>query len=200
MPERRAIEADPIADGSKLVRRLPRMLAASATDVDAQFSRERRQAALEGADDAGGDAGRVPVHPHHRAEGLEPEGVSETAQQFVATILEDDRLADDGAQAGHAIAQPFGHPAAVKRQIGAAGASRHQLAPAGGSTDAEVICPLARARRRKQRQVLTLPADGPSKFDTVTPTRRMPFAGGKSDRTRSMLARRSCSWLMTTAG
>src|SRR5512132_1953803 len=133
--ERRAIEADPIADCSKLVRRLPGMLAASATDVDAQFSRERCHAALEGTDDACGDAGRVPVHAHHRAEGLEPEGVSETPQQFVATILKDDRLADDGTQAGHAIAQPFGHSTTVERKICATGASTiSSYLPAGART------------------------------------------------------------------
>jgi hypothetical protein len=36
-----------------------------------------------------------------------------------------DGLADDGAKPGHPIGEPFGNMAAVKRQIGAAGASWH---------------------------------------------------------------------------
>jgi hypothetical protein len=39
------------------------MLASAAADVDTKFIRERLQPALEGADDAGRDAGRVPIHP-----------------------------------------------------------------------------------------------------------------------------------------
>ena len=37
---------------------------------------------------AGGDAGRVPVHPHHRAERLEPEGMGEPAQELVAAVVD----------------------------------------------------------------------------------------------------------------
>jgi hypothetical protein len=36
-----------------------------------------------------------------------------------------DGLTDDGAKPRHAIGEPFGNMAAVKRQIGAAGASWH---------------------------------------------------------------------------
>jgi hypothetical protein len=44
------------------------MLAAAAAHVDAEFVREESQAAFEGADNAGGDAGRMPVHAHDGAE------------------------------------------------------------------------------------------------------------------------------------
>ncbi len=66
--ERRAIEPNPIADRDKLVWGLARMIAASAADMDSKLRGQWRQAALQRADDASGDAGGVPVHPHHGAE------------------------------------------------------------------------------------------------------------------------------------
>ncbi len=58
----------------QLLRRPPRVLAAAAAHLEAQLPLQRRQPALQRAHHAGGDAGGVPVHPHDRAEGLEPEG------------------------------------------------------------------------------------------------------------------------------
>ena len=66
--QRGAIETDTFAERLQFVRRLPRVLAPTAADVDAEFVGQRPQPALEGADDAGGDAGRMPVHPHDRTE------------------------------------------------------------------------------------------------------------------------------------
>ena len=101
--------------------------------MDAKLGGQRRQAALERADNAGGDAGGVPVHPHHRAEGLKPERMREPAQQLVAAVMMDDRLAHDRAEPRHAGGQPLRHPPAMKRKIGAAAASCHgTLAPGIG--------------------------------------------------------------------
>ena len=127
--ERRAVETDSIADRDKLMRRLARVTAAAAANMDAEFSGQGCQAALQRADDAGGDAGGMPVHPHHCAERLEPKRMRQPTQQLVAAILEDDRLGDHRAQPGHAIAQPFRHAATVKRQVGAAGTAYHQRRP-----------------------------------------------------------------------
>ena len=96
---------------------------APAADMQAEFARQRRQSALERADHAGGDAGRVPVHPHHGAERLEPERVGEAAQQLVAAVMVDDRLTDDGTEARHAVGQPSGNPPAMQRQVGASRSS-----------------------------------------------------------------------------
>ena len=123
--QRRAVEADALADGDQLLRRLARMRAAAAADVEAEFARERREAAFQRADDAGGDAGGMPVHAHDGAERLEPEGMRQTAQEFVASVMVDDRLRDDRAEPRHALAEPCRHPAVVKRQIGAARPSSH---------------------------------------------------------------------------
>jgi hypothetical protein len=127
--ETRAVEADAIPDGDQFVRGLSRMLAAATADVDAEFRGSRCKAALERADHTGCDPRRMPVHPHDGTEGLEPEWMREPAQQLVTAIFDDDRLDDHRPQAGHALAQPFGHAPAKQRQIGATGAAGHQRAP-----------------------------------------------------------------------
>ena len=73
-------DASPIATNS--LGRLPRMSAAPAADMDAELARQRTEAALQRADDARGDAGRMPVHSHHGAERLEPEGMRQPAQHL----------------------------------------------------------------------------------------------------------------------
>src|SRR5581483_6183728 len=90
-----------------------------------ELARARIEPALQGADDARRDPRRVPVHAHHRAEGLEPEGMGETAQEFVAAIMMHDRFGDDRPEPRHALAEPSGHTAVVQRQIGASAASGH---------------------------------------------------------------------------
>ena len=124
--EGRAIETGPITDRDKLMRRLARMIAAPAADMDAEFGGQLCQPALQCSDHARGDAGGMPVHPHHRTERLEPERMRQPAQQLVTAIFENDRFGDHRAQPGHAIAQPFRHAATVQRQVGTAGATRHQ--------------------------------------------------------------------------
>src|SRR5260370_35540724 len=82
------------------------MLAAGTAHMDGEFIREGPQAALEGTDDAGGDAGRMPVHAHDGAERLEPKRMSQPLQEFVAAVVVDDRLSDDGPERRHAGRQP----------------------------------------------------------------------------------------------
>src|SRR5436190_20363620 len=101
------------------------MLAASAADVNAELALKRRKAALQGADDAGGNAGGMPVHSHHRAERLKPERMRQPLQEFVAAVMMDDSLADNCAKQGHAFSQPRRNTPAVKRKIGAACSSCH---------------------------------------------------------------------------
>ena len=91
--ERGAVDPDPLADRRQFVWRLARLLAAAAADMDSEFARQRLEAALQRADHARGDARGVPVHAHDRAERLKPERVSKAAQQLVAAVMVDDRLA-----------------------------------------------------------------------------------------------------------
>jgi hypothetical protein len=85
--QRLAIDAGPLADRSQLIRRAARMLAAPAADVNAELALQRRQPALQGANHASGNAGRVPVHAHHGAKRLEPERMRQPLQEFVAPIV-----------------------------------------------------------------------------------------------------------------
>src|SRR5262245_35153166 len=52
--------------------------------------------------------------------------MGETAQQLVATVVMDDRLADHRAEAGHAHGEPTRDLPVVQRQIGASGAAGHE--------------------------------------------------------------------------
>ncbi len=124
--ERPAIEADTVADRQKLVRRLAGMRASAAADMEAELGGQRLKTALQGADDRCRDARRMPVHAHDGAEGLEPEGVCEPAQEFVAAIFDHDGFGDHRAELGHALAEPARHAAIVERQVRAASAARHQ--------------------------------------------------------------------------
>ena len=124
--QRRAVEADALADVGQLRRGLAGMAAPAAADMEPQFARERAEPALERADHAGGDSRRMPVHAHDGAKRLEPERMRQPAQEFVAAVMMDDRLGDDRAQFRHALAEPGGNPAIVKRQIGAARPSSHE--------------------------------------------------------------------------
>jgi hypothetical protein len=45
----------------------------------------------------------MPVHAHHGAERLEPERMGEPAQQFVTTVMMNDRFTDNRAKAAHPI-------------------------------------------------------------------------------------------------
>ena len=125
--ERRAVDTGKLTHRDQLVRRLARMLATPAAHMDAKLAAQRSEAALQRAEHAGGDAGRVPVHAHDRAEGLEPEGMGETAQEFLAPVVMHDGLRDHRAEPRHALAEPRRHTAAMKRQVGASAASGHQI-------------------------------------------------------------------------
>ena len=138
--QRGAVKTDAFAEGLQFIRCLSRVLASTAANVDAEFVRQRPQPALEGADDAGGDAGRMPVHPHDRTERLEPERMRQPLQELIATIMVDDGLRDDGAERGHARREPRRHASTVQRKNCAAGSSCHsnrkvQVRPAGYQAD-----------------------------------------------------------------
>jgi len=104
--ERRSIESDALTDRDQFDRRLARMLAAAPADMNAEFARHRLEAALQRADHARRDARGMPVHAHHRAERLKPERMSKATQQLVATVVMNDRLADDRAEASHSLRKP----------------------------------------------------------------------------------------------
>jgi hypothetical protein len=68
----------------------------------------------------------MPVHTHNGAERLEPERMGETPQQFVATIMMDNRFADNRAEAGHSVGKPLGNLSSVQREVGGSSPLGHQ--------------------------------------------------------------------------
>jgi hypothetical protein len=155
--ERTAVEADAVADRDQLVRRLARMPAAAAAHMQAELALERREPALERTDHAGGDAGRMPVHPHHGAERLEPERMRQPAQQLVAPVVKHDRLADHRAEPAHALAEPRRHASAMQRQVGASGSLGHRWSRARALNECSLyvlsLTPVSRNPRRASWQI-----------------------------------------------
>ncbi len=123
--QRRRVQAAALAQRRQLVGRAARVTPAPAADVQPQLVRDRGQPALQRADDAGRDPGRVPVHPHHGAERLEPERIREPPQHLRPPVGLRDRLDDHPAKPRHPRRQPGGHAPAMKRQIGGPGRGGH---------------------------------------------------------------------------
>src|SRR5439155_19284867 len=86
-------------------------------DDEAQLLVAARESPLQGAENGGGDSARMPVHPHHAPEGLEPERVREAAQDAVRPFLEEEGFDDDGPEARHAGGEPSGNAATMEREI-----------------------------------------------------------------------------------
>jgi hypothetical protein len=125
--QRTGVEARTLAEQHQFVWRAAGVASATAADVDSELLLKRPETALQSADHAGGDARGVPVHSHHGAERLEPEGVRQPLEEFVAAVVMDDCLRDDGPEAGHALGEPRGDASTMQREIGASGPPRHQL-------------------------------------------------------------------------
>jgi hypothetical protein len=107
--------------------------------MNAELARERLETAFERADNA--RRGGMPVHPHHGAERLEPERMRQAAQQLVAPVMVDDRLADHRAEPRHPIGQPSRDVAAMQWRIGAAGfAGISRVAPTSAVAAVTVLC------------------------------------------------------------
>jgi hypothetical protein len=68
----------------------------------------------------------MPVHAHHGAERLEPERVSEAAQQFVATVMMNDSLTNYRAKVGHPVGEPPRDLPTVQRQVRGSSSLSHQ--------------------------------------------------------------------------
>src|SRR5260221_9318044 len=108
------------------------------------------------------------------------------AQQFVAAIFKNDRLGDHRAEPGHAIAQPFGHAPAVEREVGAASTPSHQGAPVAAVRGAVSGWGMSAPPLPNSGSPSSVSAGAESKFDTATPSSRMPLAVGSNVRTSSM--------------
>jgi hypothetical protein len=100
--QRGGINAGRIADTAKFQRGAARVRAFAAADVNPDLALDWSQSALQGADNARGDAGRMPVHAHDCPEGLKPKRVRESAQKFISAIFVHDGFRNNAAQGRHA--------------------------------------------------------------------------------------------------
>src|SRR5207248_9692047 len=91
-----AVETRPLAEGEELSRRLARLRPAAAADDDSELLLAARETALQSPEDARRYPARVPVHPHHAPERLEPERMREPAQDAVRPFFEEQGRDDDG--------------------------------------------------------------------------------------------------------
>jgi hypothetical protein len=75
----------------------------------------------------------MPVHAHNGTERLEPERVSETAQQFVTAVMMDNRFADHRPEASHAVGEPLGNLSTVQREVGGSSPLGHRASSKNAS-------------------------------------------------------------------
>src|SRR6185437_16516010 len=71
------IEVGPFSHGSKLIRRFAGVPASPTTNVNSKFVCRRIETTLKRAHHRRGDSRGVPIHAHHTAEGLKPEGIAQ---------------------------------------------------------------------------------------------------------------------------
>src|SRR5215471_2276922 len=97
------------------------MPAASPTDIHAKLVRTWVETTLQRSHHRRGDAGRVPVHAHHRTERLKPERVAQPRKQRRSAVVIEHALADRRTEHRHSRGEPFGHASVVQGQIGETG-------------------------------------------------------------------------------
>ena len=107
-----------LGDLAEFVGSVARMAAAASADVDPKLVRARIESALQGAKHGRGDAGGMPIHPHHAAERLEPERIAQPAEERRMAVVMDDAFRNGGAERRHARGQPLRHASAMQRKIG----------------------------------------------------------------------------------
>jgi|SRR5687768_14577174 len=69
----------------------------------------------------------MPIHPHHRAECLEPEWVTQPRKKPAYTVFQDNVLGNTRAKLCHPIRKPRRDASSVERQIGGTGTSHVEL-------------------------------------------------------------------------
>src|SRR5438067_6289562 len=83
-----AIEAGTPRRLQQFVRRLARVPAAAAADVQSEFGGTGIQTTLERSEHGGRDPRGVPVHPHDASESLKPVRIAQPRKQFGMAVVE----------------------------------------------------------------------------------------------------------------
>src|SRR5437868_15145425 len=79
--QRFAVETAPLAYLPQFVWCVAREATAAPANVDTEFVRAQGETALERAHHGRGDARRVPIHPHHRAQRLKPKRIAQAGEK-----------------------------------------------------------------------------------------------------------------------
>ena len=94
------------------------MPAAAAAEIDPEFIGTAVEPALQSPENGCRNPGRMPVHSHDGAEGLKPERIAESCQEFRSAVAVDYGFDNSGPELRHAVGEPLRHPSAVQREIG----------------------------------------------------------------------------------
>ncbi len=98
-----------------VLRRLAASGALAAADCKSQVAAVFASGLLERAADGGRYAARMPIEAKHAAERLKPEGIAQTAQQFVRPGVADNEAADGAGHLHHAAKQPRRRRSSMQR-------------------------------------------------------------------------------------
>lgn len=115
-----AIQPGSAGEFTEFIGRSLRVPAASAADGKAQLGETRIEPALERSHNGGGDAGRVPIHPHHAAQSLKPERIAQACEELRWPIEQNNLFGDGSSKQRHALSQPWRNMPAMEREIGRA--------------------------------------------------------------------------------
>src|SRR5580700_2122967 len=121
------VDSRAVADRGELRGRPPRFEPFATAHIDAQLALDRREPPLQCPDYARGDSRGMPIHSHHRAEGLKPEGMREPAQELRSPVFEHDGFDDDPAELRHAPGEPRGYVTGMQGETGTARTLRHAI-------------------------------------------------------------------------
>ena len=113
--EPRAVDPGALTERDQLAGRPPGVAAAASTHGQAQLVFAPGEPALQRPEHAGGDPRRMPIHPQHASQRLEPEGVGQPPQDPVRPFVQHERLDDHGAEPRHPLREPGGDPPSVER-------------------------------------------------------------------------------------
>jgi hypothetical protein len=124
-----AVQTNAIAENIQFVGRPTRMLAAAAADENAELILQRSKAALQCTDDARCDSRRVPVHAHDGPEKLEPEGMRQAREKFIAAVMMHDSFGDEPPECRHPSCEPGRYASAMQGKVSNACTLGHLSVP-----------------------------------------------------------------------
>src|SRR5678815_3225764 len=107
---------------AQFMRRVARETTTATADVDTQLFCTRSEASFERSHYGCRNTRGVPVHSHHRSEGLKPKRITQAREKSRVPVVENDCFSDSCPEPRHPCSKPLRHAAAMERKIGCTGA------------------------------------------------------------------------------